>query len=307
MAILSCMSARLPDWDDLEVFLATARQGTLAGASQQLGVNASTVQRRMNKLEDELRTRLFERSQRGYALTSAGEELYEHVLNMEREVLAVGRKIGGRDEALRGTVRVSTVDDLAVTVLPPLLRRFRARHPGVCLEMTVASEFLDLARRQADVAIRLGRKPTGPDIVAKHVARVGVGIYGSKAYFRKHPPPRKLPELARHELVMGTEAMGRLPMERVMREHGSPERVAYRSNSLLARLHAIRAGIGIGFVADFAAGADRSLTRLPFDLPETSGDMWMAIHVDLRRNARVRAFVDFVYEGLTSLRARFEG
>jgi DNA-binding transcriptional LysR family regulator len=299
------MNARLPPWGDLEIFLAAARESTLAAAATVLDVNASTVQRRIGKLEAELGTRLFDRSQRGYGLTSTGEELLEHVLAIEQEVLAVGRRIGGRDQILEGVVRVATVDDLAVHVLSLILRDFRRAHPRVTIDLDIGPGFADLARQQADVAIRFGAKPQRGDLIVKHVARVDVALYGSRKYLRAHGHPKTLDGLRDHTLVRGGVQMAALPMERIMDRHGDDARTALRSNSMLARVTAVRDGAGIGMLACFMGERERSLERLDFRFPEAASDLWMLVHADLRRNARVRAFVDFVHDALRAQRDLF--
>jgi DNA-binding transcriptional LysR family regulator len=295
-----------PHWGDLQMFLAAAREGTLAAAATTLGVNASTVQRRIGKLETELATRLFDRKQRGYSLTAAGEELLAHVLTIEQEILAIDRRIGGRDQGLQGTIRVATVDDLATGVLSPILRDFRRQHPKVTVEMEIGSSFSDLARRQADVAIRFGGKPALGDLIVKHVSRVDVGLYGSRSYFRTHDRPTSLPDLRHHAIVCGGDQMRGLPMERIMDRYADPTRIAYRSDSMLARACAVRDGLGIGFLARFVGEKDRMLERLDLAFPELASDLWMVVHTDLRRNARVRAFVDFAEEALAAYQPLFE-
>jgi DNA-binding transcriptional LysR family regulator len=299
------MNAKLT-WSDLQVFLAAGREGTLAAAAAALGVNASTVQRRIGKLEAQLGTRLFDRKQRGYSLTSTGEELLEHVLTIEQEVLAVDRRIGGRDQSLEGTIRIATVDDLAVGALSPIIRDFRRKHPRVTIDMSIGSDFADLARGQADVAIRFGRKPALGDLVVKHVSRVDVGLYGSRGYFRAHGRPEKLEDLRHHLVVRGNEHVAGLPMERIIDRHTDSNRIAFRSNSMLARLIAIREGLGLGILGCFTGERERTLERLDMRFPEATSDLWMVVHVDLRRNARVRAFVDFVHHALVALRPSFE-
>lgn len=298
------MSARLPGWDDLHYFLATARAGTLGGAAELLDVNPSTVQRRINRLEEDLRVRIFERSQRGYSLTAAGEQLFEHVAAMELEVLALGRKVGGLDETLAGAVRVATVDDLAVLVLTPLVGEFVRRHPRVTVQTDIHTGFTDLGRRQADVALRFGAKPREPNLIVKRVARVGVGLYASAGYLDERGRPASLEDLAEHDVICGDERMSGLTMERLMDRHAG--RVLFRSNSFLVRVAAVRAGMGLGFVPYFVAAAHEDLERVDLPLPDLTSALWMLVHVDLRRNARVRAFVDHIYPALLELRPRFE-
>ncbi len=300
------MSASLPAWNDLEIFLAAARKGTLAAAGAALNVNASTVQRRIGKLEAKLSTRLFERSKRGYALTSAGEELFGHALAIEQEVLAIGRRMGGRDQMLEGRVRVATVDDLAISILLPIFHDFRKHHPKVTLDLDISSSFADLARQHADVAIRFGAKPTHGDLVVKHVSRIDVGLYASRKYLRANGRPRSLEDLREHPIVRGDARMEAIASERLIERYSDPSRIALRSNSMLARLTAIRQGLGIGLVGCFMGERERTLECVDLELPDLASDLWMVVHVDLRQNARVRAFVDFVYAALIDLRSCFE-
>lgn len=299
------MSASLANWSDLEMFLAAARHGTLAGAAEALKINASTVQRRIGKLETELETKLFDRSPRGYALTPAGEELFTHVLQMELQAIAIARRVAGRDQSLEGPIRIATVDDLAIGILSPLLRTFGQRNPRVTITVDLGSHFADLARRQADVALRFGEKPSTGDVIARHLIRADVAVYGSRGYFRTHGRPKGPEELHRHAIVCGDESMSRLPMERHIRAHTEPENIAYCSNSMLARLVAVRDGIGVGYLPCFMAHRERSLERLDLGLPPVGADIWMLVHADLRRNARVRALVDFLSTEFDKLRPRF--
>ncbi len=296
------MSARLPAWSELEIFLAAARGGTLAAAAKQLAIDASTVQRRIGKLESELDVRLFERSQRGYSLTTAGEELLQHVLVIESEVLAIGRQVGGRDHALQGVVRVSTVDDFAVDVLPPILRGLHERYPGLEVHVSVQTGHADLGRREADVAIRLGGKPSAPDDVLSHAVRLSAGFYASRKYVAKHGSPATYEDFRQHFLVRADESLVHAPTEQVFERHGDPSKVVYRSNSVLARLAAVREGLGISWLSGFSAKKHRSLVRVPVDSEPLEGDLCVIVHVDLRKNARVRAFVDFVNEYLVAHR-----
>lgn len=301
------MGARPFDWNDLEIFLATARGGTLAAAGRALGLDAATVHRRIAKLEAAMRARLFERSQRGYSLTSAGEDLLAHAQAMDENVTAARRKVEARDTSLSGLVRVATADDLAVTVLSPILRAFREAHPNVAVAVDVRASYADLARREADVAIRFGTKPPEGDVVAKHVARAALALYASRAYLRKHPAPRRLDDLREHAIVRGDVSMAAMSIEQLMDRYADPAKVAIRSESFYARFAAIRDGVGVGFLGCFMGDRERSLRRLPIALPDMPASLTMLVHVDMKRNARVRAFVEHVHGALVAQRAMFEG
>lgn len=300
------MDARRLPWQDLQFFLATAQGGSLAAAAAALTVSSATVHRRVAALERRLGARLFVRSPRGYALTAAGGELLAHAQAVDAEILAAERRLGGRDEELSGRLRVSTVDDLAIGRLGGVLRDFTARHPRVCIELSVASGRADLAQRQADVALRPGSRPSEGDVIARRVCAVGVALYASRVYVERHglPEPKRL---AGHRVVRADPAQAFLPMERYLDRHAPAATVALRSDSMLARLAAVRDGIGIGLLPCFAADADGALLRIGQVVADASAELWIVIHADLRRNARVRSFADFAHQALGAQRSAFEG
>ncbi|HJU30330.1 MAG TPA: LysR family transcriptional regulator, partial [Hyphomicrobiaceae bacterium] len=143
-----------PSWDDLRVLLAVARHGSLSGAARALGVNHSTVLRRVAALEAAIGTRLFDRLPGGYALTPAGDDMHMVAARLEEEIAAAQRRLAGRDAQPSGTVRVTTIDILALYVLPRHLTSFRAAYPGISIELVIAETPFSLTRREADVAIR---------------------------------------------------------------------------------------------------------------------------------------------------------
>lgn len=302
------MSARPFDWSDLEIFLAAARGGTLASAAESLRVDASTVHRRIGKLETAMRAGLFVRSPRGYALTEAGQDLYAHALAMEEQATAAFRKVAARDEQPIGAVRVATVDDLAVHILPPIVATFRETNPNVTVVVDVRQSFVDLTKREADVALRIGMKPQDGDVVVRRVLFADIGLFASRVYSKKHGKPKTPEDLHDHALVRAEEDHRHLPMERVLERYGNPAKVAYRSSSFYARVGAIRAGVGVGFVPLFMAAGDETLERLHLAFPEAprGADLFLVIHVDMRKNARVRAFVEHTFAALVAQRSLFE-
>jgi DNA-binding transcriptional LysR family regulator len=300
------MDARPVDWAELALFLAVARGGSLAAAASALRVDPATVHRRVARLERSLDTRLFSRSPRGYALTSAGLELLPYATAMDEQAAAAGRKLAGRDEALAGTVRVSATDDLA-GVLSPIVGSFRRKHPGVTVAVDMRTAFADLARQQADVALRMSTRPPEGDLIAKHVARVGVAFYASRSYLARHGRPARVEDLREHEIVRGDTELWTMPGERTLDSHSRAERVAFRSQSFIARLAAVRDGLGIGVLGCFMGDREKALVRLPFAVSDPNVNVWLLIHVDLRQNARVRAFTEHAYPALLEQRGLFEG
>ena len=301
------MAEKPISWDQLQVFLAAARTGTLSAGARDLDSSPATVLRRLRVLERKLQVELFVRSSRGYALTQAGSELLAHVQAIEEEVLAAERRLGGRDQRLSGSIRVATLDDLVQTVLGPVLAGFVQRHPAVELNLQIDSEFTNLTRRSADVAIRAGGQPKSPDVIARRVCDIGVALYASREYLRRQPLRPGLQQLAGHRIVRGDEARAHLPMEEVIEQYAGGATVAFRSNSMLARCSAVRDGIGVGFLPCFVADAERNLIRLGDVIPEASATLWILVHADLRRNARVRSFVEYTQAELLLSQDRLSG
>lgn len=301
------MDAKPVPWDELQTFLAAARAGTLSAAGEALDLSAATVLRRLRVLERKLNATLFSRSPRGYTLTPAGHELLEHVTQMESQVLAAQRRLGGRDQRLTGTIRVATLDDLVQTVLGPVIAGFTQRHPAVCLDLQIDTEFTNLERRLADVAIRAGSQPTRENLIARRVGEIGIALYASRDYLRRCRTRPSLAQLAGHRLVRADEARGRLPMERLLDRTAADAPVVLRSNSMMTRFTAVRDGIGIGLLPCFIADVEAGLVRLGDVVPEASGALWILVHPDLRRNARVRAFVEHAHQHLLGLKDRLAG
>ncbi len=291
------MDAKPLAWNELQTFLAAAQGGTLSSAAKTLDTSAATVLRTLRALEKRLNSSLFSRSTHGYKLTPAGHELLEHVLAIESEALAAERRVSGRDQRLAGTIRVATADDLAYRLLGRLFADFTVRHPGVCLELIVESEYTNLARRSADVAIRPGARPSAEDVIPRRVCDIGIGLYASRAYLRRYGTPASLEALKGHRIVRAGQGASQTLIEKMIERHVEPSASVFRSNSMLARAVALRDGIGIGLLPCFVGDTDPGLVRVGPLMPQAAA-LWILIHRDLRSNALVRRFVDYAQEQL---------
>jgi DNA-binding transcriptional LysR family regulator len=299
------MDAKLLPWQDLQTFLATARAGSLVAAAGELQTSAATVMRRLRALEKAMGVSLFMRSPRGYGLTAAGRELLEYVASMEDRVIAARRSLEGRDQRLTGTIRIATLDDLMHVVLGPIFAAFARRHPGVELDISIGIEHSDLRRHSADVALRAGAQPDSPDVIARKVTDIAVALYASREYLRLHGPV--LPgSLAGHRVVRADEGRRQLAMEQALDQLGCSD-IGVRSNSMLARVAAVRHGLGPGLLPCFSGDSDPELVRIGEVLPQAAAALWLVVHADMRSNARVRAFSDHLYRELVSQRALFVG
>ncbi len=292
------MNAQLANWDDLRVFLAVARAGSLSGAARSLGVNHSTVFRRIAGLEETLGVRLFERLPNGYALTPAGEETLGIVECIEDDVATLNRTVTGQDLRLSGSVRITAVDMLAFWLLPDHLARFREAYPHIEISLAVGNEALDLSRRETDIALRISDAPP-ETLVGRRVGRLDFAVYGAPDYCASHPDT----ELAQHTWI-GLDG-GHAPLTRQFENFLPGVRPAIRSNSVACTVRLAKAGLGLAALPCAIAEQKPDLVRVA-ELPESFGlDLWLLTHEDLRHTARIRAVLDFMSPSLAeSLKGR---
>ena len=178
------MGRRGMDWQDVRVFGAVAVEGTARRAGRLLGMHHTTVSRRVDELEDALGVKLFERRPEGYALTPAGEDLASTAASVEAELVGAERRLAGRDDALEGPVTVTMAERLAVAVFVPRLPELAERHPGLEIVLPTGIDRLDIARREADVAIRLDDDPP-PALVGKRLFRYAQAVYATPGYLAR--------------------------------------------------------------------------------------------------------------------------
>ncbi len=272
-------TSKMPDWDGLRIFLALCRARTLAAAARKLGIDETTVARRLARLEREMGAPLVERGPGGLALSAAGEAVRAAAEEMESAALAAERRALGADRQLSGRVRVTAPEILGRYFVLPALRAVHRRHPGIALELISTIARLDVTRREADVAIRTVR-PTEPALVARKLARMAVAPYVRRGRMRPAP-------LAAVSYTDGV----RLPLRNVEdRLPNSP--VALRTNSITTVLEAVRLGLGAGDLPCFLGDATPDLEpAFPGEKPD-SLDVWLIVHADVQRTSRVRAVVD---------------
>ena len=294
------------NWDDMRFFLATARGGGLSGAARELGVNYSTVFRRIGALEEELGVRLFERFVAGYALTVPGEEMLEHAQRIEDEMAALDAHISGRDHRLSGVLRITTVDDVALALLPRHLLRFRAAYPGIRIEMNVDNRFLNLTKREADVAFRMATTLEG-DMVGRKLADVAWAVYAAKSYLAARGTPASAAEIAGHDLVGGIDNLARVPPIAWLGAQAPGTVPCYRANNLLNQMAAAKAGFGLVALPCFMTADEPGLVRVLTITDAPVNQFWLLTHPDLRETARIRAFLDFMAGALASDRGLLEG
>lgn len=275
------------DWDDLHTFLAVARHGSLSAAARALGVTQPTMGRRLAALEQRSGARLLQKHPNGFALTPLGESILGNAERAESEILAAERAITGKDVALAGVVRVTTVDSLAARIVAPALVQLQQTHPGLVVELVSDMRVLSLSKREADIALRMARFE-GHDIVARKVGSLTFGIYARQEWQAVDPAAVKL--------VTVLDDQAYLPEAKWLRAQFPEAEIGFRSNSREAQIWAAASGAGAAAIAEFRADAEPQLVRLsPAVL---SRDIWLGVHSDMRHMPRVRVVLDAISQAV---------
>lgn len=277
------------DWEDLRVFVALARAGSLSAAARALKVSHATVGRRIAALEETLGRTLFDRRADGYALTAEGEAVLELASGMDERALAILRR-AGREAGLTGTVRLTATETLAESILIPCLAEFHRRHPGIDLEVLTDPRSLSLARREADVAVRLARPKAG-ELFTRRLASLGYGVYVA-------------PGGDTSAWVGFDDSYAHLPEAQWLARHAAGERVVLRANTLLAQVSAVRAGFGKALLPRWYAEQEGGLVPLPSPAPPPVREAWLVVHRDLKAVPRVRAVIEAVVAAFEAKRER---
>ncbi|WP_437636750.1 LysR family transcriptional regulator [Sorangium sp. So ce854] len=289
------------DWDDLRYFLAVARHGNLSAAARALKVTQPTVGRRIDAFERRLGARLFLRSPSGFALSAAGESVLGHAERMEQGALAAELAASGRDAGLRGRLRVTASEWLAVRVLGPLLVPFLSRHPAISVDVIADARWLSLPRREADVALRPAAFEHH-EVFQREVARIGFGLYAAESYLAERGPPDFDRQCEGHALVTMDDdppAVADLPWLRAVAANA---RVAARTNGREAQATMGAAGVGLVCLPRYLGDATPGLRLLSPPSPPPERALWLGVHRDARAVPRVKALVAFLVDALAPLR-----
>lgn len=290
------MSHPSADWEDLRAFLAVLREGSLSAAAKALNVTQPTVRRRLIALEQSVGGALFTRSPTGLTPTDSARGLGAYAEAMAVAADAFARTASADSGAVHGVVRITASDVMGAEVLPPILADLREAHPGLVLELNLSNRTEDLLRQEADLAVRMFR-PAQAAIVAKRVGVVNLGLFAHKSYLQRHGTPQSVEDLADFALIgpdRETHYLGLLGFN--LRR----EMFAFRTDSQLAQLAAIRAGIGVGVCQVALGRRDPDLTHVLPNGFVYGLETWIAMHEDLRRVGRVRATFDYLVQALTN-------
>lgn len=294
----------ISNWDDLRLFLAVARTGRLLAAGKLLGVDHSTVGRRLSTLEAAVGGRLVDRSPRGVALTPAGELLRDSAERIEADLLSASAAIEEAGETgLAGTVRLATPEALGTYVIAPNVGLLHARHPNIQLELVPESRTVSLSRREADLAIVLNRPPRGR-VAARRLVDYKVGLFAAAGYLERRGSVLTRETLSSHPLVWYIDELIDIPELRFLHQLTDISQTVFRSSSSTAQQVAVESGLGLGVLHLFAAQGRETLVRVLPEL-EVTRSYWLTVHADQQRVPRVRAVVAFLDEVIAANLARF--
>ncbi len=291
------------DWDNLRVFLATARSGQILGAAKSLSLNHATVARKLDRLEEEVGTKLFERRTTGVALTTAGEALVIRAERIESELLQANSELSGAQSKLSGAVRIGAPDGFGTFHLARALGAFANAHPGLTVQLVPLPRSFSLSRREADIIVTIDRPKLGRAIIKK-LTDYSLSVYATKAYLQKFGDIQSTEHLKDSLFITYVEDIAYSRALDYTADLGKMITRHYECGSVVAQMEAVRAGEGIGILHDYAAAQYPELVRI---LPGThfSRTYWLMSHPDTHETRRVSEVYQFIVESVKTRRTTF--
>ncbi|NOZ33330.1 MAG: LysR family transcriptional regulator [Alphaproteobacteria bacterium] len=290
------------DWGDMKYFLAVARAGTIRAAAEVIGANHATVSRRLAALETAIDARLFDRARSGLTLTQLGEDLYPRALRIEEEIAAASRGVAGRDTRPAGAINLTIPPFMAVTSIMDDLAQFCARFEDINIHLEVTNTIASLERREADVSIRYAFEVTD-DVVGRRLVRCSKAVYCSKSYALRIRDNGG----AGLEWIGWTEEAGIATAPWVKKSAYPHATIRHRVNEAIPQAKLAAHGVGLVLLPCFVGDTWPGIVRAPFQTPIPDRSIWLLLHRDLRKTARIRMFVDFLADRITKRKAEFTG
>jgi DNA-binding transcriptional LysR family regulator len=294
------------DWNDLRYFLAVARTGSTIAAAKELGVNQSTVQRRLAILEEKVGRKLVERHPTGYRLTHLGDELRAQADAVEAAVAGFERRIVSVDTAPTGSVRLTCAEGMAYRLIPKMLDVFHARHPGVRVDLLIADRYFDLAKGEADIALRAGESQDSA-LLSRRLADNPWAVYASRSYITRRGRAERPEDLDRHAIALFGGELEGLTASQWLRSIAPQAAVTARSNSVIGMLLTLKSGVGAGPLPVHIGDIEEDLVRVLDPRPELMSHVYLLVHPDLRRTPRVQVLFDFIVAEIAHFRPLLAG
>lgn len=288
------------DWNSLRPFLFTARHGSTLKAARALGVNQTTVMRRIADLEQALGLTLFHRHQQGYRLSTDGQDLLPLAEVMERQADAVLDKARERRRQLSGTVRITGTELTVAKLLAPAVAALRDQHPGIIIEIVATDARLDLQRGEADIAIRAGGANEQENLVRRRVMDSIWGIYASRSLIERQGEPHSTADLGVFPIVAGDGSMAATTPNTWLLSEAGDAKIAYRSNSMSGLLAATKAGMGLCALPALAASSEPDLI-LCRALPSFAAPVWLCYHASRKDDPLLRTVASFLGDWINQM------
>jgi DNA-binding transcriptional LysR family regulator len=295
------------DWDDLKHLLAVARHGSTLAAGRALGVDQSTVQRRLVVLERRIGQALVQRQPGGYRLSEFGLALLPHAERVEHAIKAFEQHIATATAEVTGIIRVACPEPIVFRITQStLLERFHALHPALQVHFVMSDKYVDLLKGEADVALRSGDTDDG-ELVGRKIGDSIWAVYASRAYIERHGRPERLEDLAKHALVGFDETMAKHRITAWLQKVAPNAGLAARNNSVLGLVYSVKAGVGVAPLPTALGDAEPDLVQVLGPVAEL-GRIWRVLTTqELRRTPRVSAFFDFIVSEIDTLRPIITG
>ena len=293
------MTENEPNWEWYRTFLRVLETGSLSAAGRAMGLTQPTVGRHIDSLETALGLKLFTRTFDGFAPTDAALELEPYAAGLATTAAALRRVASSHGSGVRGTVRLTASEVIGVEVLPPILAALRREHPKLIIELVLSNKVDDLLHREADIAVRMFR-PSQDALVAKRVGGVEVGLYAHERYLTEHGMPKSMEELSGHAIIGFDQENAFIRKLQDQFPAFSRAAFAFRADSDLAHLAAIRAGFGIGICQSALAARDAAIVRVLKTKFSLTMDTWIAMHEDLRESPRCAVTFAALAAGLSA-------
>ena len=280
------------NWNDLESFLTLSRSCKLNNASKKLKIESTTIARRILRLEDKLKTKLFVRSNNVYILTDSGQKLLTYAESIETEALSINEHFLNKNLNLSGTVRIAVPEGFGVEIFSNHLEEFYSMHPDIEIELLADSLARNMLTREIDISISLSRPKKGK-LMAWKLAGYELKLYASKKYLENNYKINSLKDLNDHKFISYIDDLIDFPELKYLNDLNKNMKVVFRSNSLRAQFNAVKKGIGLALLHTFIAKEEEKLEIILNDQIKISREYWIVVHEDLIKLKRVRVVIDF--------------
>lgn len=281
------------NWDLYRFFLAVARAGSIAGASTDLRESPATVGRKIRELETALSATVFDRGVSGVKLTSCGSQILPHAEQLERGVMTISDTIFNDNGQTKGTVKVTAPGGLGQILLAPRLKELHDLYPFVRVQLTLSTRRLNLLNREADIAVRIGA-PDQERLIGKKLCQIGFGIYASHEYLQELSPFRTVDDLTGHNIIAATGSLAHTKQSVEFARISDRCNVALATDNIHAQLEAVKSGLGLAAFPRYLGDANSDLVELLPGILQSTDDLWILMHPDLRDIARIRLVSDFI-------------